>query len=259
VKLHAETTGRGPPLLLLHGWGLHSGVWTALLPQLRQRFRLTCVDLPGHGHSAPVAPGDGLQEWAQAVAAVAPRSAAWLGWSLGAQVVLAAALAGEDIRRLVLVAATPRFVAAPDWPCGMDAATLAGFGESLALDHRRTIRDFLTLQLRGDRHAGALLGTLRAALAQRGEPDSESLSSGLRILADTDLRDRLARLQQPALVVTGERDRLVPAEAGRRLATGLPDGRYLELAGAAHAPFLTHPAAFAGAVTTFLLDEQAIA
>ena len=259
MKLHSETSGRGPPLLLLHGWGLHSGVWTALLPQLRQRFRITCVDLPGHGHSAPLAPGGGMEDWVRAVAAVAPRGAAWLGWSLGAQLALAAALAGEDIRRLVLVAGTPRFVAAPDWPCGIDAATLAGFGESLALDHRRTVRDFLTLQLRGDRHAATLLATLRAALARRGGPDAESLRSGLRILADTDLRAGLATLRQPALVVAGERDRLVPAEASRRLATGLPEGRYLELAAAAHAPFLTHPAAFVGAVTAFLLDEPAMA
>lgn len=259
MKLQSETTGRGPPLLLLHGWGLHSGAWTTLLPQLSQRFRVTCVDLPGHGHSAPLPPGAGLEEWAEAVAAVAPRSAAWLGWSLGAQVALAAALAGQEIGRLVLVAATPRFVGAPDWPCGMDAATLAGFGEALALDHRRTVRDFLTLQLRGDCRAGALLGTLRAALAQRCEPDPESLRAGLRILADTDLRHRLAMLQQPALVIAGERDRLTPAEAGRRLAAGLPEGRYLELPAAAHAPFLTHPEAFLGAVTTFLLDEKAIA
>lgn len=259
MKLHAESAGRGPPLLLLHGWGLHSGAWATLLPGLCEHFRVTCVDLPGHGQSARLPPGAGLADWAEAVAAVAPRPAAWLGWSLGAQVALAAALAGQEIGRLVLAAATPRFVAAPDWPCGMDAATLAGFGESLQRDHRRTLRDFLTLQLRGDSRAGALLGTLRAALAQRCEPDAESLRAGLRILAETDLRGRLASLRQPALVIAGERDRLTPADAGKRLAGDIPEGRYLELEGAAHAPFLTHPDAFIDAVTTFLLHEQATA
>ena len=48
--------GRGPPLVLLHGWAMHSGLWAPLLPRLAERYRVHPVDLPGHGHSAPVAP-----------------------------------------------------------------------------------------------------------------------------------------------------------------------------------------------------------
>jgi pimeloyl-[acyl-carrier protein] methyl ester esterase len=85
------------------------------------------------------------------------------------------------------------------------------------------------------------------------------LRAGLDILADTDLRSRLDTVRQPALVVAGERDRLTPAEAGRRLAAGLPGGRLLALPGAAHVPFLSHPGAFVAAVTGFLVDEEAAA
>jgi pimeloyl-[acyl-carrier protein] methyl ester esterase len=259
MKLHAETSGHGPALVLLHGWGMHSGIWTTLLPELSRQFRVTCVDLPGHGRSPPPAGPFGLEESAAAVAAIAPRGAAWLGWSLGGQVALAASLAGADIHRLVLVATTPRFVAAPDWPCGIAATTLAGFAASLANDHRKTVRDFLVLQLRGDRHAAARLGELRRVLDERAEPEAEALRAGLDMLATTDLRARLDAVRQPALVIAGERDRLTPAEAGRRLAAGLPGGRLLALPGAAHVPFLSHPGAFASAVAGFLLDEEAAA
>lgn len=244
---------------MLHGWGLHSGIWTTLLPDLTRHFRVTCVDLPGHGGSEAPPEGFGLDAAAEAVAALVPRGAAWLGWSLGGQVALAAALGGNDIRRLVLVATTPRFVAGPGWPCGMPAATLAGFAASLAEDHRRTVRDFLTLQVRGDRRAAALLGALRQVIGQCGEPAAGSLACGLEILAGTDLRERLAAVKQPALVIAGERDRLTPAMAGRRLAAGLPAGRFLCLPGAAHTPFLTHPGEFVEVVTGFLLDEAAAA
>ena len=256
MRLHAASCGHGPDLVLLHGWGLHSGAWTPLLPELGQRFRVTCIDLPGHGRSPAQPEGFGLESAAAAIAAIAPPGAAWLGWSLGGQLALAAALAGAAIRRLVLVATTPRFVAAPDWPCGMAAATLAGFAASLAEDHRKALRDFLTLQLRGDRHAATLLAELRRTLAEHGDPDPAALRSGLEILGCTDLRARLAAVRQPVLVIAGERDRLTPAEAGRRLAAGVRDGRVLVLPGAAHAPFLTHPAEFVAAVGEFLLDEE---
>jgi pimeloyl-[acyl-carrier protein] methyl ester esterase len=257
MKLHAEVVGRGPPLVLLHGWGLHSGIWSTLVPRLALRFRVTSIDLPGHGHSVAPPASFGLDDVVEAVANTAPREAAWVGWSLGGQVALAAAVAGAAAGRLVLAATTPRFVAAADWPCAMAPAVLAGFAASLAEDHRRTVRNFLTLQLRGDRRAAALLAELREIIAQRPEPAAAALASGLDMLAATDLRDAARRVRQPVLVIAGERDRLTPAEAGRRLAAALPDGRFISIAGAGHAPFLSSPEAFLAAVDGFLLDEQA--
>ena len=258
MKLHARTRGSGPALVLLHGWGLHSGIWATLAPELARNFSVTCVDLPGHGRSPPLPAtpaSDGLDAWAEAVAAAVPPGAAWLGWSLGGQVALTAALAGHDVRQLVLVATTPRFLASPGWPCGMDPAVLAGFANGLAGDQRRTLRKFLALQLRGDRRAASLLQTLSAVLEAGGEADTATLETGLAILAGTDLRERLARIPQPALVVSGERDTLAPPEAGRRLAAALPAGRFELLAGAAHAPFLAAPGQFGELLRAFLAEE----
>jgi len=258
MKLHARTRGSGPALVLLHGWGLHSGIWAMLAPELARNFSVTCVDLPGHGRSPPLPAtpaSDGLDAWAEAVAAAVPPGAAWLGWSLGGQVALTAALAGHDVRQLVLVATTPRFLASPGWPCGMDPAVLAGFANGLAGDQRRTLRKFLALQLRGDRRAASLLQTLSAVLEAGGEADTGALETGLAILAGTDLRERLAGIAQPALVIAGERDTLTPPDAGRRLAAALPAGRFELLAGVAHAPFLAAPGRFGELLSAFLAEE----
>lgn len=259
MKLQVELRGAGPPLVMLHGWGLNSAAWAPLLPRLEQRFRLVLVDLPGHGRNRAAAVGSGLADWAAAVAEVAPPGSAWLGWSLGGQVAMTAALAGHDIRRLVLVATTPRFVTAPDWPCAVPAEVLAGFAASLAQDHDKTVRDFLSLQLRGDMRAASLLRTLRALLAASPAPDPAALAAGLEILAHTDLRLQLPALAHPALVLAGERDRLTPAAAGQALAAALPEGRCRVLAGAAHAPFLTHGDDFTAAVESFLGGAEAAA
>jgi pimeloyl-[acyl-carrier protein] methyl ester esterase len=253
MTLAAETAGRGPPLVMLHGWGLHSGVWAGVLPLLQARFRVTRVDLPGHGASRDSTGPFDVGAIAAAVAAVAPPRAAWLGWSLGGQVALAAAAdCAQRIERLVLVATTPRFVTAPDWPCAMAADVLAEFAAALAADYRKAVDSFLALQLRGDRRATELLRELRAAVFARGEPSPEALAAGLDLLAKTDLRRDLHAVAVPALVLSGRRDRLTPPEAGRRLAAALPRGQYDCFAAAAHAPFLTDPGAFAARVSAFL-------
>lgn len=253
MTLWAESAGRGPPLVMLHGWGLHSGIWGAALPLLQARFRVTRVDLPGHGASRACGGPFDLAGIVGAVAAVAPRHAAWLGWSLGGQVALAmAADAPDRIERLVLVATTPRFVTAPDWPCAVAPDVLAGFATALASDYRKAVDNFLALQVRGDRRAAALLRELRAAVFARGEPSPAALAAGLGVLAATDLRHRLPAVPLHALVVAGGRDRLSPPEAGRHLAVALPHGEFVCFPAAAHAPFLTHPARFTALVGEFL-------
>jgi pimeloyl-[acyl-carrier protein] methyl ester esterase len=257
MNLHCRVEGEGPPLVLLHGWGMHTGVWQPLLPALSASFEVHGIDLPGHGKSPPVERSAGLAQWAAAVAEAAPPGSAWLGWSLGGQVALAAALAGFDIGRLVLVATTPRFLAAADWDCAMSPEVFASFSRDLSSDPRRAVRNFLSLQLRGDRQAMALLPSLRAMLGAADEPDPQSLRQGLDILATTDLRRPAGGLPLPALIVTGERDRLTPPEAARRLAESLPAGEFEMLRGAAHAPFLTHPERFVESVCSFLAREAA--
>jgi pimeloyl-[acyl-carrier protein] methyl ester esterase len=252
VKLHGDTAGHGPALVLIHGWGLHSGIWAPLLPALTRRYRVTRIDLPGHGYSPPPAGAFGLEAVAEAAAAHAPPGATWLGWSLGGQVAMAAALGGHDIDRLILVSTTCRFVAAEGWPCGVAPATLASFAASLSEDPRRTVRDFLSLQLRGDRRAPALLRLLRDVLEERHGAAPAALRAGLDILAATDLRTQAAVIRQPALVIAGERDRLTPAEASRRLADILPQASYVEFQRAAHVPFLTHPGEFIAALAGFI-------
>src|SRR5690606_39660985 len=58
--VHIETTGQGPDLVLVHGWAMHAGVFSALAGRLAGRYTLHLVDLPGHGHgrnrALPLAP-----------------------------------------------------------------------------------------------------------------------------------------------------------------------------------------------------------
>ena len=54
------------------------------------------------------------------------------------------------------------------------------------------------------------------------------------------------------LVITGQHDRLTHPAAGEFLASALPRGRWLRIAGAGHAPFLSHPTALRDEMTAFI-------
>ncbi|MBD3670317.1 MAG: pimeloyl-ACP methyl ester esterase BioH [Gammaproteobacteria bacterium] len=253
MSLYVETTGSGPELVLLHGWGLHGGVWDGIAPRLAERFTLHRVDLPGHGASHEHAGPYDLEAMARLVLEVAPGSALWMGWSLGGEVALqAAALAPERIQRLIMVASSPRFLASGNWP-GVSAEVLQGFADSLERDYRSTLQRFLALQARGSDHAREEIRQLREGLFSRGEPSMAALREGLTILQQADLLPLLADITQDTLFVGGERDTLVPAEALQRSAAATANGRYRLIPGAGHAPFLSHAEAFLHEVEQFLI------
>jgi pimeloyl-[acyl-carrier protein] methyl ester esterase len=78
------------------------------------------------------------------------------------------------------------------------------------------------------------------------------LRDALALLAGLDLRPEVPEITAPTLVIGGGRDTLTPPGAGRWLAATLPNARGVEIAGAAHVPFLSHPDEFHAALDAFL-------
>lgn len=252
MRLFVERLGQGPNIVLLHGWGLHGGVWGGLPAHLATRFRVNVVDLPGHGRSRRNAPLR-LDNLVDAVVETVPGPAIWLGWSLGALVALDAALRFRDtVIKLVLTGATPRFTRAPDWPQAISTELLTQLAVELHGDYQATLERFLSLQVGGAEEARATLRSLRADLLQHGAPDIEALHEGLTILLETDLRARLGEIQAPTQIIHGGRDRLSHPDAARELAMRLPQARLDMIATAGHAPFLSHASEFNACLDDFL-------
>ena len=251
-RLHVERSGRGPDLLLIHGWGLHGGIFQTVAPALAARFRLHIVDLPGHGRS-PLPEGDyTLEALAGMLAAAVPADSHWLGWSLGGRIALTGAALGLPIARLILVGSTPCFTRRDDWPHGMEPAEFARFAHALEQDWPSTLQRFLAIQTRGSSQAREELRLLRQAVFTHGQPQAGALGKSLKLLREADLRPLLARIKQPALLIHGARDTLSPLAAAEYSVKALPDGRLTTIAGAGHAPFLSHPDEFTAALTDFL-------
>jgi len=219
------------------------------------------VDLPGHGKS-PWTPGRNTpaeQAWLlhSTLAPISNRYSL-LGWSLGGQIALdLAAAMPAQIEKLVLVATTPRFTAAPDWPYGMKLEVITKMATQLRTDYQRTVRDFLDLQVRGSMDGNGVVEQLRRALSVHGEAKPEALEAGLNTLATSDLRATVPHVRTPTLVIAGQNDRITAPGASRVLATTLPDARYVEMRRAAHAPFLSHRKEFTAVLEQFLQTGDA--
>ena len=250
--MRIDTIGGGPPLVLLHGWAMHSGIFAPLVERLRGEFTLHLVDLPGHGFNHDSDLPLALDAVAAAVCAATP-PAPWLGWSLGGLVALHAAQARPaHVRGLAMLCASPRFVRAADWPQGMDPGVFETFARELASDYRGTIDRFLMLEAQGSDHVRAELRLLRAQVFAVCEPSEARLAEGLAVLQDSDLRAGLPTLSVPSLWIAGRRDRLVFPQAMEAAAAQTPGARFLRIEHGGHAPFLSHADEVADALRVFL-------
>jgi 2-succinyl-6-hydroxy-2,4-cyclohexadiene-1-carboxylate synthase len=253
--LHAETRGRGPRLVLAHGFTQSGRLWGGLADDLARDHQVVTVDLPGHGGSSTVRAD--LVEGAELLGAVGGE-ADYLGYSMGARFCLHLALARPDlVRRLVLVSGT----------AGIDddgeRAQRREADEALAdrLDPvdggtpEHSVAEFVDRWV-----ANPMFGSVPPAandLDERRRNTAAGLASSLRLAGtgtQVSLWDRLGELTLPVLVVTGRRDSKF-TELGGRIVTSIGRrARQVEIDDADHAPHLQHAVEVASAVRAFLTD-----
>ena len=251
-NLYIETIGVGQPLVLLHGWAMNASVWHPLVKKLSKMFTLHMVDLPGMGLSRPIEPYH-VHAIAEKVAEMMPPNADVVGWSFGGQVAMRLALDYPDmVRRLVLIGTSPSFVSKTGWDFAIDPDIFSSFAENVDADYHKTMTQFLTLQCMGSKDSRDTVKLLRKKFAERPVPTSQILQKALQILLETDLRQEIEYLRKPTLLIHGDRDTLAPVQAAHWMMHNLPVGYLRVMAGASHAPFLSHQEAFIETLIQFL-------
>lgn len=221
-----------PPLLLIAGWAHPADSMQPLADLLRNVCAPTVIAASDFDPGSPIAPPAHL-----------------LGWSLGGQLALAAALAQPAaVAGLILVNTTARFTLGTDWAHGLPAGQVRALGRALRHDLASGLQSFLHLSAARHGHTGPA----PAALPRWTPPPADTLAGGLRHLAETDLRPHLAAIRCPALVIHAHDDAVIPLGAGQALAAGLPGARLVVCAGVGHDLPLRAPERVADAARTFL-------
>lgn len=237
-------------ILLIHGWGMNSGVWSDIAQCLEQaypEYLIRAVDLPGYGHSAAYK----LENYTTGALAksllpiLKGRQTTVIAWSMGGLIAIDLLSESEiNLSRLILVSSTPRFVQGEDWENAVEAQIFEAFCQSLAEDHKNTLKRFLAIQTLGSRTAREDIKTLQEQLFKRGEPDIKSLGKGLQLLLNEDKRRQLCQCQDiPVHLIAGKLDTLVKYQ-GQKLLAQQENISLLTIAAAGHAPFISHPEEF---------------
>ena len=256
-KLNYRTVGAGPNLVLLHGWGLNSGVYDKMLDELAPHFCVTLIDLPGYGVNNAILPEHyDLESVSSMVAAVIPDDCAVLGWSFGGLVAQRLALdLPEKIKKLVLVATTPKFAAQKEeeWH-GVLPEVLDLFKTQLQGTYQKTLDRFMAMQALGSDSAKSDIVIIKKSVSIYPEPHTTALEAGLTILKTADLRHELTQLAIPTLRIYGRLDSIVPEKAVPHIESHHPESRSVIIKKASHAPFISHQEDFVEAVVEHLVD-----
>lgn len=258
TRLSVASSGSGPDVALIHGWGYDSSVFTPVVTELATRCRVHLVDLPGYGRNRALLPMT-LPELAAAIGEALPVGTTLCGWSLGGQVALSAlAKSARQFPRLVMVSSTPRFVAGDGWPHGVAPVLLAGFARALKADPAALMARFGALVNQGDASARELTRLL-AANQSTALATPAALAQGLDWLAELDLRLLLPKVTKPVLLLHGALDPLIPLGAAEAARDGFANASLQVFPKAAHVPFLSDPQRFVALIGDFACAADPVA
>jgi len=249
IGVHTWIGGQGDPLLVLHGAGGNRG-WTRWLDLVSERFTVWAPTHPGFGRSSDADWMDGIDDLARFhlwfIDAAGLGRPHVLGHSIGGWIAAEmAAMTPGAINRLILVA-----------PVGLKpekGEILDIFFYSPAQLLAKTIHDPKTVP-----EWDALYGTpptpAQLEIAERNREMTARLT-WKPYMHNPRLAHFLPRVTNPALIVWGREDQIVPVECGEQYRRLLPNARLTVLEKCSHLPPIEQPDAFARLVLDFLGGE----
>ena len=254
IDIYYETHGKGEPLLLIQGLGHSSKFWFLQVPELSNYFQTIIYDNRGVGESDK--PDEVYSIAGDTLDAVALldhlqiKRAHVLGVSRGGYVVQELAISYPDrVKRLALMSThyggSEYLEATKDlWAELLDVA-----GLSLEGIYRKAAK-YLTSDsfYKNNPDMVDKMVAIRMANPQPGHAFQHQFQGA----AAFDAAKRVSQITAPTLVITGTEDRVVPLWLSEKLASAIPEARFVPVEGAGHLSFIEQPALINRMVTDFL-------
>ena len=260
ASYHTRIAGHGPPVVFLHGFLSTSAVWDPAIDRLGPECRCVAVDLPGFGRSAKGAavPAGvwGRAEWLRALLdALGLDAVTLVGASMGGQTALAfASRYPTRAKNLVLIAP---FAREPDPYPARDAWT---WPLVVWLFERSMFsRQWLAWRQRQQMARPHRLphGRIDDLFRQTQTPGFlKGIREGYIQPPVDDLREQLADVRAPVLVLWGACDRTLSVELSREVADRVPTGRLRVIVGAGHSLQLDEPELVARTIQSAMDDPD---
>ncbi|HDR9872045.1 TPA: alpha/beta hydrolase [Burkholderia cenocepacia] len=220
VEIFYKDWGKGQPIVFSHGWPLSADDWDAqMLFFVEHGYRVIAHDRRGHGRSTQTADGNDMNHYAADLAALTEaldiRNAVHIGHSTGGGEV-AAYVARHGMKRtskIVLVSAVPPVMVKSERnPGGTPIEVFDGFRKQLAANRAQFYLDVPSGPFYGFNRAGAKVseGVIRNWWRQGMMGGIKAQYDCIKAFSETDFTEDLKKITQPALVLHGDDDQVVP-------------------------------------------------
>jgi pimeloyl-ACP methyl ester carboxylesterase len=262
IEVYYEDHGAGSPVVLIHGWPLSGASWekqTAAL--LAAGHRVITYDRRGFGRSSQPATGYNYETFAADLDAVLKTlnltDVSLVGFSMGTGEVTRyiGKYGTKRLRKAVLIGTLgPYLVKTADNPEGVDRSVFEGLKAALKADRPATLMEFLRNFYDYDVTGGKLV----SERVLEGDWNVAAGASAIGTVACVDawiedFRQDIARNTLPTLILHGDADRILPADASsRRQAKLIKNVTFVELQGGPHGVLWTHAAQVNAELVKFL-------
>jgi non-heme chloroperoxidase len=266
TDIYYKDWGRGPVVVLSHGWPLNSDSWEAQMLFLASNgYRCIAHDRRGHGRSTQTWDGNDMDTYADDLAelidALDLRDITLVGFSTGGgEVTRYVGRHGTSrVAKVALVSAVPPFMLqTDDNPAGVPIEVFDDLRAQSLADRSQLYKNLADGPFFGANRAGADISPgIRDAFWQ------QSLQSGHRnayesiaAFSATDLRKDLEQFDVPTLIVHGDDDQVVPIHVGGRASAAIVTDATLKIyPGAPHGITDTHKEQLASDLLEFIEDN----
>ena len=251
VEIFYKDWGTGQPIVFSHGWPLSADDWDAqMLFFLDKGYRVIAHDRRGHGRSTQTDDGNDMDHYAADLAAVTEaldlHDAIHVGHSTGGGEVAAyvARHGQKRTAKIVLIGAvTPVMIKSASNPEGTPMEVFDGFRKALAENRAQLFLDVPSGPFYGFNRAGAKVseGVIRNWWRQGMMGGAKAHYDCIKAFSETDFTDDLKKIGQPALVMHGDDDQIVPYKDAGVLAAKLLKNATLKIyPGFPHGMATTH-------------------
>jgi non-heme chloroperoxidase len=250
IEIHYEDHGSGSPVVLIHGWPLNGASWekqTAAL--LAAGHRVITYDRRGFGRSSQPTVGYNYDTFAADLEAVLSTlkltDVSLVGFSMGTGEVTRyiGKYGTKRVRKAVLIGTLgPYLVKTADNTEGVDRSVFDGIKAAIKADRPAFLMEFLRNFYNYDVTGGKLVS--ERVLEANWNVAAGASATGTQACVDAwieDFRQDIARNTVPTLMLHGDADRILPADAtSRRQAKMIKNVRFVELKGGPHGVLWTH-------------------
>lgn len=250
IEIYYEDHGSGSPVVLIHGWPLSGASWekqTAAL--LAAGHRVITYDRRGFGRSSKPAVGYTYDTFAGDLDTVLSTldltDVSLVGFSMGTGEVTRylGKYGAKRVRKAVLIGTLgPYLVKTADNPEGVDRSVFEAIKAAIKADRPTFLMEFLRNFYNYDATGGKLVS--ERVLEDNWNVATGASATGTLACVDAwieDFREDLSRNTVPTLILHGDADRILPADASaRRQVKMIKNARLVELKGGPHGVLWTH-------------------